>query len=183
MSKKIGFLMGSFDPIHIGHLFMASEAINNNLVDEVVFVPTFQNPWKPQSTDFWQRCNLVKMALDSMDNCSLSTVESKISAPFYSYKTLEKLREIYPTDKLYIIVGADVASEIKRWEHGDWILNNFELIIVNRNDIIYDGRIDLMYTINVSSTAIREMYKKGKQVCPLVPAKVDNFIKKYKTYE
>lgn len=52
MSKKIGFLMGSFDPIHIGHLFMASEALNKNIVDEVVFVPTFQNPWKPQSTDF-----------------------------------------------------------------------------------------------------------------------------------
>ena len=183
MSKKIGFLMGSFDPIHIGHLFMASEALNNNLVDEVVFVPTFQNPWKPQSTDFWQRCDLVKMALDSMNNCSISTVESKISAPFYSYKTLEKLRDVYPTDKLYIIVGADVASEIKLWEHGDWILNNFELIIVNRNGIIYDGRVDIMYTINVSSTAVREMYKKGRQVCPLVPAKVDHFIKKYKIYE
>ena len=123
------------------------------------------------------------MALESMDNCSISTVESRISAPFYSYKTLEKLRDAYPTDKLYIIVGADVASEIRRWERGDWILNNFELIIVNRNGIIYDGRVDIVDTIYVSSTAVREMYKKGKQVCPLVPAKVDHFIKKYKIYE
>lgn len=182
MSKRIGFLMGSFDPIHIGHLYMATEALNNNFVDEVVFVPTFQNPWKPQSTDFWQRCNLVEMSLNGMTNCSISTIESLISAPFYSYKTLEKLRDKYKEDELYIIVGADVAPEINRWEKGDWILENFELIVVNRTDIIYNGPISILDTIDVSSTKIREMYKMGKQVCPLVPARVDNFIKKYKIY-
>lgn len=50
---RIGLLLGSFDPIHIGHLYMATQALNNKLVDKVLFVPTFQNPWKEQSIDFW----------------------------------------------------------------------------------------------------------------------------------
>ena len=43
---KVGLLLGSFDPIHIGHVHMATEALNRGLVDQVFFVPTMQNPWK-----------------------------------------------------------------------------------------------------------------------------------------
>ena len=50
---KIGILLGSFNPIHMGHLHMAASALNAGLVDEVVFVPSVQNPWKKKySADF-----------------------------------------------------------------------------------------------------------------------------------
>ena len=43
---RVGILLGSFNPIHMGHLHMATSALNAGLVDEVVFVPSVQNPWK-----------------------------------------------------------------------------------------------------------------------------------------
>ena len=54
---KVGFLLGTFDPIHMGHLYMITSALNDNLVDEVVVVPTMQNVWKDhKATDFQHRC-------------------------------------------------------------------------------------------------------------------------------
>ncbi len=50
---KVGFLLGTFDPIHMGHLYMITSALNDNLVDEVVVVPTMQNVWKDrEATEF-----------------------------------------------------------------------------------------------------------------------------------
>lgn len=182
MSKKIGFLLGSFDPVHIGHLYMATEALNLNLVDKVIFVPAFQNPWKEKSVDFWHRCSMLSSAVAHIPNCSVSEVEKLLNPPYYSYNTLKVLKEQYPNDELYLIVGADVASEIKNWYRGEWILNNYKLLIVRRNGYLYDGHIDIQRTINISSTDLRNMYRNGKQVYPLVPQEIDNYIKKYKIY-
>ena len=57
---KVGILLGSFNPIHMGHLHMAASALNAELVDEVVFVPSVQNPWKKKySADFRNRCFMI----------------------------------------------------------------------------------------------------------------------------
>lgn len=182
MNERIGFLLGSFDPVHIGHLYMATEALNLNLVDKVIFVPAFQNPWKEKSIDFRHRCYMLENAVSFIPNCSISEVEKLLEPPYYSYNTLKVLKEQYPNDKLYLIVGVDVASEIKNWYKGEWILNNYKLIVVNRNGYLYNNRIDIQRNINISSTELRNMYRNGKQVYPLVPREIDDYIKKYKIY-
>lgn len=182
MNKKIGFLLGSFDPVHIGHLCMATEALNLNLVNKVIFVPSFQNPWKEKSVDFRHRCAMLTRATAYIPNCSVSEVEKLLNSPYYSYNTLKVLKEQYRNDELYLIVGADVASEIKNWYQGEWILKNYKLLIVNRHGYLYNGHIDIQRTINISSTDLRNMYQNGKQVYPLIPKEVDDYIKKYKIY-
>lgn len=183
MSKKIGFLLGSFDPVHIGHLYMATEALNLNLVDKVIFVPAFQNPWKEKSADFWHRCSMLSSAIADIPNCAVSEVEKLLHPPYYSYNTLRVLKDQYPNDDLYLIVGADVASEIKNWNNGSWILSNYRLITVRRDGYDYKAVLDIPNTLNVSSTYIRDLYKQKKQVYPLVPKELDVYIKKYKIYE
>lgn len=182
MNKKIGFLLGSFDPVHIGHLCMATEALNLNLVNKVIFVPSFQNPWKEKSVDFRHRCAMLTRATAYIPNCSVSEVEKLLNSPYYSYNTLKVLKEQYHNDELYLIVGADVASEIKNWYQGEWILKNYKLLIVNRHGYLYNGHIDIQRTINISSTDLRNMYQNRKQVYPLIPKEVDDYIKKYKIY-
>lgn len=182
MNKKIGFLLGSFDPVHIGHLCVATEALNLNLVDKVIFVPAFQNPWKEKSVDFRHRCAMLTRATAYIPNCSVSEVEKLLNSPYYSYNTLKVLKEQYRNDELYLIVGADVASEIKNWYQGEWILKNYKLLTVNRHGYLYNGHIDIQRTINISSTDLRNMYQNGKQVYPLIPKEVDDYIKKYKIY-
>lgn len=181
--KRIGFLLGSFDPVHIGHIYMATEALNNDLVDEVIFVPTFQNPWKNKSTDFHKRCLMLEMAITSLENCKISMIEQSLTAPYYSYNTLKALSKQYANDDLYLIVGADVVTEIPHWNNGSWILSNYRLITVRRDGYDYKAALDIPNTLNVSSTYIRDLYRKKKQVYPLVPKELDVYIKKYKIYE
>lgn len=179
---KIGFLLGSFDPIHMGHLYMASASLNSGLVDEVVFVPSVQNPTKTASTDFRNRCFMINLAIDDMENCSLSSIDYRNTEPYYSVNTLKMLKEEYPDDELFIIIGADLSDAIKNWQEGAWILENFKFILIARNG--YDSsKADIKKTLDVSSTEIRELVKNKKQIYPLVPKVISQYIKRFNLYK
>lgn len=182
--SRVGVLLGSFDPIHMGHLYMASSALNNNLVDRVIFVPSVQNPWKEESTDFRHRCFMVQLAIDELDHCYLSSIDFRTSEPHYSVNTLMLLKEEYTDDELYLIIGADVVDEIKNWKDGEWILENFKLIAVNRHGYEFKTAVDgyISNTLEISSTIIRYLAKEGKQLYPLVPKVVNQYIKRYNLY-
>ena len=182
--QRIGFLLGSFNPIHMGHLHMAASALNAELVDEVVFVPSVQNPWKKKySADFRNRCFMINLAIDDMEHCSLSSIDYRNTEPYYSSNTLRMLKEEYPDDELFLIVGADIASEIGGWNEGEWILQNFKLITVARDGFENMIGIDISKTLNVSSTEIRELVKNKKQIYPLVPKVIAQYIKRYNLYK
>lgn len=180
---KIGILLGSFDPIHMGHLHMAVSALNADLVDKVVFVPTKQNPWKNNSTNFYQRCNMVQLALLDLENCEVSSIEDNIKRPYYSYKTLELLKEKYFKDELHLIVGVDTAKSIKNWQNGNWILTNFKLIVITRPGYENTGIVDIPKSLDISSTEIRKLVKNKKQIYPLVPKIVNDYIKSNNLYK
>lgn len=180
---KVGFLLGSFDPIHMGHLYMASSALNAGLVDEVVFVPSVQNPWKENSTDFRNRCFMIQLAIDDMEHCSLSSIDYRNTEPYYSVNTLKMLKEEYPEDALYVIVGVDIINDIKNWHEGQWILDNFKLITIAREGYLDAGIPDIRKTLNVSSTEIRELAKEKKQIYPLVPKVISQYIKRFNLYK
>jgi nicotinate-nucleotide adenylyltransferase len=178
---KVGFLLGSFDPIHMGHLHMAAAVLNCELVDEVVFVPSVQNPWKTDSTDFRNRCFMIQLAIDDMERCSLSSIDYRNTEPYYSVNTLKMLQEEYPEDELYLIVGADIVNSIKDWHEGEWILENFNLITIARQGS--EAEAVIKKTINVSSTEIRTLISDGKQIYPLVPKVIAQYIKRYNLYK
>lgn len=180
---KVGFLLGSFDPIHMGHLYMASSVLNAGLVDEVVFVPSVQNPWKENSTDFRNRCFMIQLAIDDMEHCSLSSIDYRNTEPYYSVNTLKMLKEEYPEDDLYVIVGVDIINDIKNWHEGQWILDNFKLITIAREGYLDAGIPDIRKTLNVSSTEIRELAKEKKQIYPLVPKVISQYIKRFNLYK
>ena len=181
--QRIGLLLGSFNPIHMGHLHMAASALNEGLVDEVVFVPSVQNPWKDEhSADFRNRCFMINLAIDDMEHCSLSSIDYRTPEPHYTSNTLKLLMEEYPEDELYLIVGEDIALNIENWHEGDWILDNFELITIARGEGVHAG-VDIPKTLNVSSTEIRGLAKDKKQIYPLVPKVISQYIKRYNLYK
>lgn len=180
---KVGILLGSFNPIHMGHLHMASSALNAGLVDEVVFVPSVQNPWKENSTDFRNRCFMIQLAIDDMEHCSLSSIDYRNTEPYYSVNTLKMLKEEYPEDDLYVIVGVDIVNDIKNWHEGQWILDNFKLITIAREGYLDAGVPDIRKTLNVSSTEIRELAREKKQIYPLVPKVISQYIKRFNLYK
>lgn len=183
---KVGFLLGTFDPIHMGHLYMVTSVLNDGLVDEVVVVPTMQNVWKEkEATDFQHRCFMVQLAIDEIDNCTLSSIDYRTPEPHYSYQTLQLLKEDYPDEELYLIVGADIVDSIKDWKEGDWILENFKLIAVNRAGSNFKSAVDgyVSNTFNISSTMIRYLVKDKKQIYPLVPKAISQYIHRFNLYK
>lgn len=186
---RIGIFLGSFDPIHNGHIADIISVLNDNLVDRVCIVPAYQNPWKNKASAAYdirvKMCALVAHELNKAfyDTCSsrifVSDVEKRIKeTDHYSYLVLQELKEMFKDDELVLVCGTDVAQSIKDWKNGDWILSNFSVIELHRSTSNNSDEVG----VNISSTKIREMVSEGK--CPLgfVPSSVFEEIKKFNLY-
>ena len=179
---KIGLLLGSFDPIHNGHVKMAEKVYELGLVDKVFFVPSAQNPWKERSTNFLIRCAMIQRAIGNRPEFFMSPVEVQLDEPYYTYKTLERLQWLYPDYQFSLIVGADTAASIKDWENGNWILENFPLITLSRPG--YDNVINsVQLEVNASSTLVRTLTKAGEPIDHLVHPGVKEIIECIKLYK
>jgi len=116
---KIGLYFGSFNPIHIGHLIIASHIVNNTDCDEVWFVVSPQNPFKSSSTLLNEnhRLELVKIAIEGETKIKASNVEFKMPKPSYTIDTLIYLSEKYSKNSFSIIMGSDGFQNIEKWKN------------------------------------------------------------------
>lgn len=205
--KKIGLLLGSFDPIHIAHINVATCVLNAKLCDEVLFVVAKHNPWKKyEPAPFDDRCKMVEMALKPFNGvCKVCDLERDIEIPTYSYKVLDKIREQNPDDELYIVAGSDTIRRIPRWKNFDTkIKGKFKFIEVSRGKeeitlpngsgfpfairlSSYEGLgetpIIMTHAMDVSSTMIRNMVARGLKTYPLVPTDVATIIHAHNLYK
>jgi nicotinate-nucleotide adenylyltransferase len=205
--KKIGLILGSFDPIHIAHINIASCVLNSGLCDEILFVVAKHNPWKKnEPAPFDVRCDMVQLSITPFGGaCKVCELEKDIEPPTYSYKVLTKIREQYPDDELYLITGTDTFSKLPRWKN--WktdIEPYFKVICVDRcssnpKDIglekdksfvlgAFDCQIGHVANItprvlDVSSTIIRSMVANNENPYPLITKDVLNIINRYKLYK
>lgn len=178
MNKKIGLLLGSFDPPHIGHVWAANYALNQGL-DEVWVIPAWQNPWKSNQTDFNHRVNMCLLTFDN-DEETIRTIDiDGTYKSHYTYEGLEKLLETtsHFNRQYYIIGGTDIAEQVPNWKHGDWVLKNFGLIKVPRA-----GYEDCEVGIECSSTYIRNIISENKNPTPFINNQTYNYIKYNKIY-
>lgn len=207
---KIGLLFGSFDPIHIGHISIATNIINEGLVDEVVVITAWKNPWKCTVTPYKHRISMVQEAFDVLSKglaftklegkVRVSPIESSMAGKHPSayldgvptYAALKELKELHTRDEVYIITTVETYNEMPKWERAEEILNNkFILVNFDRNHYLCspDGDIDnlrhavFMPRIQICSTAIRERLQKGWCVFPYVTSEVQHYINKHNLYK
>lgn len=178
---KIGFLLGSFDPIHFGHVSMATRVLNEGAADFVYIVPTVNNPWKdmPIAT-FEQRCQMIANECAHIDNCELERVEETLFPPYYSCNTLDALYKKYHNsddDVLSIIGGSDTISSLPDWmNYETMIKGRFSVIAFARNGEVPEATevpFELIETNDVpdmSSTYIRRLASEGKNLYPYISA-------------
>jgi nicotinate-nucleotide adenylyltransferase len=205
--KKIGLILGSFDPIHIAHINIASCVLNSGLCDEILFVVAKHNPWKSnEPAPFDLRCDMVQLSITPFGGaCKVCELEKDIEPPTYSYKVLTKIREQNPEDELYLITGTDAFNKLpgwKNWKTG--IEPYFKVICVDRNlanpkdnglekDKAFVvgsfgcliGQVDNITprALDVSSTMIRNMVANGQNPYPLVTKEALNIINIHKLYK
>lgn len=186
---RIGVFVGSFNPVHKGHIKIANYIINNNYVDKLLIIPT-PNYWDKKSLiDTKHR---IKM-LEFYENDKL-VVEKKITNLPYTYQVINELKKIYPNDELCLIMGADNITSFDKWKHYEDLLK-LEFIIYTRNNIDIKRYLDKLNkkdkyiildnvkSINISSSNIRENINNLKELEKYLDKEVIDYIVKNKLYK
>lgn len=108
---------GAFDPVHKGHIAIAQSAVKRFNFDKLLFMVSKEPPHKSNHTaSFTHRLNMVKLALNGLGSkFDVTDIEAKLNDLSYTYNSLSALKEIYPDDNIYFLVGSDIFASIEKW--------------------------------------------------------------------
>ena len=138
--KKIGFMGGTFNPPHKGHIALAQAALMQYSLDEVWFVPTGNPPHKSikGNTTRIQRIEMARMALSKTEESRflLKEIETASSDYSYSYLTLEKIHLRYPDLKIYFIMGEDSLDYFENWVRPADIVKHADILVAVRTSSV-----------------------------------------------
>ena len=181
---------GSFDPIHVGHLSLASAVVESGLASEVWFMVSPQNPHKElqKLTDESVRLEMVRLAIDGNEHFKANDFEFNLPRPSYTINTLMSLEKSFPDREFMLLVGADNWEKFDRWYRHDEILERYRIIVYPRDNsavpLLPDGVIWLSAELHdVSSTQIRGLVANGHSITGLVVPSVEEFINGNKLYK
>ncbi len=177
---KIGLYFGSFNPIHHGHLIIANHVAQETDLQQVWFVVSPQNPFKINHSllNEYHRLHLVKLAIEEEKNLKTTDIEFRLPKPSYTVTTLQYLEEKYPEHEFAIIMGSDSFQNLDKWKNAEVIMGRYSIYVYKRAG--FEVREDLPARkqildaplLQISSTHIRDLVKKGKSIRYLVPEAV-----------
>lgn len=183
---KTGIFGGSFNPVHNGHVALASAIRKAAGLDEVWLMVTPQNPWKSQEglLDDAKRLQLAQVAVEGIDGLLASDYEFGLPRPSYTWDTLQALSRDYPERRFTLVVGGDNWAKFDQWYAHDKILANYDVVVyprkgsrISRATLPPNVRVLRTRLYNVSSTEIRERILQGLDIDALVPPRVAEIIK------
>lgn len=190
MSKRIGILGGAFDPIHYGHLLLASEAAYQLKLDQTLFVPTFisAHQHKDIHTPFADRYAMVAAALTDVKSFIVSDIESGLSGRSYTVNTLKELKKHYRKGEFFFLIGADNLEQLGTWHKPEELTKLATLAVGSRpgyspdlpdlpNVVTFD-----MPLLEISASDIRRRVERGIPISYMVPQVVEKYIKKRGLY-
>ncbi len=187
--KKIGLFFGSFNPIHIGHLILANYILEKSDMEQLWFVVSPQNPFKEKKSllNDYNRLDMVNLALKNYPKMRASNVEFSLPKPSYTTDTLAYLKEKYPENSFALIMGEDNLKSLHKWKNSEHLIENNQIIVYPRKA---DGAFSETETtvehenihlidapiLELSATMIREMIKENKNVRPMLPPEVFEYL-------
>ena len=186
--KKIGLFFGSFNPIHIGHLILANYILENSDMEELWFVVSPQNPFKDKKSLLkdHNRLDMVQAALKNYPKMRASNIEFSLPKPSYTIDPLTYLHEKFPGYTFALIMGEDNLGGLHKWKNAKNLIENHQIIVYprlyegakNELDLVNHENISLVQApvIELSATEIRNMIKEGKNVRPMLPPEVFDYI-------
>lgn len=191
---KIGIFGGSFNPPHKMHEEIAKKLVEDHYIEKVIFVPTGNCYPKKDLIDGKKRFSMLEI-LGNKNACfKVSDFELKEKL-IYTYQTLEYFKKKYPSDQIYVILGADNLAQIKNWKNAQELLKNNCFLIIDRKNMSsqlkkefreYQKQIQFvpLKTKHLSSTKIRHWLKENsKKAQGELDEDVFRYIKKNKIYE
>jgi nicotinate-nucleotide adenylyltransferase len=201
-TRAIGILGGTFDPVHLGHLGLAHEALAVLGLDHILFVPNADPPHKQDQavTPARHRAAMVMLAIEGEPALHLSRIELDRPGPSYAVDTVEQLaRESREAGRPepWFILSAEVLEGFDTWRAPERILELCRIAVAPRPGAEpldtawvthrYPGREERFAflpgpELDIASTHIRERVADGRPVDDLVPVAVLAYIEDHGLY-
>ncbi len=185
---RVGIFGGSFNPVHLGHLSLAERARSELDLDKVLFVPSYRTPLKdpkalmPASL----RLSCLRQAVKARKYFAVSNYEIRQKGISYTVDTLGHFRRKFgPKTTLYFLAGADAAKNFSRWKSPDKVIKLCRFVVFSRPGFSPPraGREFLQVhfpALDISSSEIRRRWLAGMSLKGIVPAEVEQALKRYK---
>lgn len=190
--RQIGVMGGSFNPIHTGHLMLASYICQNYGLSEVWLVLSPLNPLKAGDSGLLPdeiRMDMLRIAVKPVAFLKACDVELSMPKPSYTVDTLAELSRSYPDVTFRLIIGADNWAVFDKWKDYGTILENYGVMVYPRPgcgiENVDDSRVTVIEApqFDVSSTFIRRSIAEGKDMNFFLPVEVYNYIKDNNLYK
>jgi nicotinate-nucleotide adenylyltransferase len=184
---RVGVFGGTFDPPHVGHLLMASDAREALKLDRLIFVPAGAQPFKvdkPPVASGQDRLEMVRLAIADDANYTVDEAEINRKGLSFTVDTLEHLSGKNPVAQLFLLLGEDTLAGFDQWRNPARIRELATLATVRRVgregplvETVAPGVLTVSTRrVDVSSTEIRGRLSAGKSIKGFVPESVERFI-------
>jgi nicotinate-nucleotide adenylyltransferase len=178
---KLGLFGGSFDPVHLGHLFVARAAREEAGLARVFFIPAAQSPFKPeaQPAPAAERLRWLRLALAGDTTAEVDDQEIRRGGASYTIDTVRAYAREYPAAELFYLIGADQTAQLHLWREAGELARLVQFLVVPRPGEApaalaapFRGRVLRGCPLGVSSSEIRARLKAGLPVAHLTPPAV-----------
>lgn len=186
--RKIGLFGGTFDPPHIGHFIIAQEVKNHLTLDEIWFIPTNEPPHKNNAfINKMHRLEMLQRVVDTVDSFRVNPIELNRIGKSYTIDTIKAIKDEFPEDDFYFIIGADMVEYLPKWHEVEKLLSLVQFVGVGRPNYSLTTnypikKIDIPL-VEISSTEIRKRIKKGWDIKYFLPHEVYIYMKEHLLYE
>ncbi len=196
--RRIGILGGTFDPPHIGHLWLATLAADAMALDRVLFMPAAQPPHKRRHmTKATDRLLMTRLAIGDDPRFELCGIEMERPGPSYTVDSIGELQRLYPDAELWLIMAADSLASIDTWREPDRILELVPWVVGPRPGTEVPSRTALEErfgerarritlldgpALDVSSSELRRRVAADRTIGYLVPQAVEQLIVERRLY-
>jgi nicotinate-nucleotide adenylyltransferase len=182
--RKIGIYGGTFDPIHHGHLILAREALEKLGLEKIIFVPAAVSPFKDSpAASPEMRLLMLRSALEGEPGFTVDDCELFRPPPSYTINTIEEIRTRESDAELYYLVGEDNVADLGRWHRFKELQTMVRFIVLDRTGSKTNPDYEIVQRkIDISATEIRNRVACGRSIRYLVPAVVEEMIRRETLY-
>ena len=184
---RVGVFGGTFDPPHVGHLLLATDAREALRLDRLIFIPAGAQPFKvetPPIASAGDRLEMVRLAVADDANYAVDDAEIGRKGLSYTVDTLEHLAARFGGAELFLLMGQDALAGFPQWRNPGRIRELATLAVMERSgdrgsriEVAAEGVVTVSTRrVDVSSTEIRERVRAKKSIKGFVPESVERFI-------
>ena len=166
--KRIGILGGTFDPPHIGHIFISKKAIKKLNLNKILWIVTKKNPFKKKPhLSAKIRIKLSKKITKSNKKIFVKYFDEKIKSS-NTFELIKYIKKKNSMSKIYFIIGADNLKKLHKWKNWEKIPQLAKIVVFPRKNYTFNtlasnklSKNDIIYIkskkINISSSLIRKL--------------------------